>query len=228
MSKIIINEAELNRIISECVKESLSEGGGKDFLNKVGGAAKSFVQGVGKDIKNNGGLVSWGANKIGNFQKKIRDFGDKVSDAYQNGLRGNSANQTSSQNTTGNMDTPSSVELEPNPTLMAQQNNKSTGAIGQTTGKNNRQTVANKAQQIIQQKANYLKERDFQLVNGQWVYTKDGSNSPALQSQYPDIVQAAKAYDMAVKGAKGMYEAKIKSIKKQLNEIQKKTAKLKK
>jgi hypothetical protein len=86
---------------------------------------------------------------------------------------------------------------------------------------NTRNNVVNKAQQILQQKSNFLKQKGFNLVNGQWIYTKDGSNSPALQSQYPDIVQAAKSYNMALKGARGMYEGKIKSLKKQLNEIKK-------
>ena len=88
----------------------------------------------------------------------------------------------------------------------------------------NRQPVVNKAQQLLKKYSTFLTQKGFKLVNGQWIYAQDGSNSPALQSQYPDIVQAAKGYDMALKGAKGLYEEKIReavknSLKEYINEV---------
>ena len=75
-----------------------------------------------------------------------------------------------------------------------------------------RGNVKNKAQQMISKNANFLKQKGFTLQNGQWIYTQDGSNSPALNSQYPDIVQAAKSYNMAMKAAQGLYEQRIRKI----------------
>lgn len=116
----------------------------------------------------------------------------------------------------------SNPQENPSVTKQAQQGNAQTNTAN---GNNNRQAVVNKSQEALKNSSSFLTQKGFQLVNGQWVYTKDGSNSPALQSQYPDIVQAARKYNIALKGAKGVYEQRIKKMQKQLMEMQNKLKK---
>ena len=105
------------------------------------------------------------------------------------------------------------------------QNGGQQGKTGQQQGQGgNGQNVQNKAQGLVKKYSTFLKQKGFDLVNGQWVYTKDGSNSPALQSQYPDILKAANGYNVAMRGAKKLYEEKIReavknSLKEYLNEV---------
>ena len=108
---------------------------------------------------------------------------------------------------------PNGSEISRNPDLQGgeQQTPPQSGQTTAQTGNGgqqsqaqggNGQNITNKAQGLVKKYSAFLKQKGFSLVNGQWVYTKDGSNSPALQSQY----------DTAMRGAKKLYEQKIMKI----------------
>ena len=249
MAKVIINEERLNTIIEEAITEVMIEEGlfgnmwngiknganrVKNFVNDHGGlagAAGALYQRARNGINNAAKNFEFGRaseraknqdyDPLQNYvQKYGTDFAQKMVNNLGDKYGQNRYNKMSDVRQGKTIPGANTDPDEPtaNPVVQAanapQQNKLNFGGNQQT-----KQNVANKAQQILQQKAMFLKQKGFQLVNGQWIYTKDGSNSPALQSQYPDIVQAAKSYNMALKGAKGLYEAKLKKLSRQLNEI---------
>lgn len=249
MNKITISEARLNKMIEESITEVMIEegllgnmwNGVKNGIQRAG----NYVRDHGGLAGAAGALYQSGRNAIANAKKNfefgraseraknqdydplqnyVQKYGTDFAQKMVNNLGGKYAqNRYNKMSDVRQGKTIPGANTDPdeptaNPVVQAtntpQQNKLNFGGNQQT-----KQNVANKAQQILQQKAMFLKQKGFQLVNGQWIYTKDGSNSPALQSQYPDIVQAAKSYNMALKGAKGLYEAKLKKLSRQLNEI---------
>ena len=228
MSKIKISEEKLQSLISECVQEIINESleseGIGNFLgnayqwgrNKVNNFKKDFVVGrLHQRAKN----VNY--NPLASYRKKygdehVKNMLNQRGDMYgQNRLNTmiNAYNGTfmggdnaPRANTELAMD---SVNQQPN--------------VGPNNNRDRSDLVAQSKQQM-QQAAKFLKDNGHEFVNGQWIYTKDGSNWPALKSQYKAIRNAAQKYNIASKGVNGVYESKIRkivseSLKEYLNEI---------
>lgn len=221
MSKITISEEKLNQLIYESIQESLED------------------EGLGRWL---GNAYQWARNKWNNFKgdfnagRNYQRYKNKDYDPYhyyQNGdeFRNLGGRQygdyrydlTADRNANAKQYGPSVYKNggpapqggpQPNPDIAppAPAPQAPTNNNQPTQNPNTRANVQNKAQQMISKNANFLKQKGFTLQNGQWIYAQDGSNSPALNSQYPDIVQAAKSYNMAMKAAKGLYEQKIRKI----------------
>ena len=249
MAKVIISEERLNTIIEEAITEVMIEEGflGNMWNGIKNGAqrVKNFVSDHGGLAGAAGALYQRARNGINNaaknfefgraseraknqdydpLQNYVQKYGTDFAQKMVNNLGGKYAqNRYNKMSDVRQGKTIPGANTDPdeptaNPVVQAanapQQNKLNFGGNQQT-----KQNVVNQAQNILKKQSQFLKSKGFSLVNGQWIYTKDGSNSPALQSQYPDIVRAAKSYNMAAKGANGMYEAKIKELKKQINEI---------
>ena len=241
MSKITISEEKLNQLIYESIQESLEDEGLGNWLgnayqwarNKWNNFKGDFNAGrnhqryLNKDydpyhyydnadeFRNLGGrqYADYRYDLAAERNAAARQYGPSrfrnggSQDAPQGGMQPNpDVAQPSFDNGSGTA--PAAPAAAPSaPAPQAPTNNNQPSQNPTTRG-----NVKNKAQQMISKNANFLKQKGFTLQNGQWIYAQDGSNSPALSSQYPDIVQAAKSYNMAMKAAQGLYEQRIRKI----------------
>lgn len=237
MSKITISEEKLNQLIYESIQESLEDEGLGRWLGNAYQWGRNKLANFRKDFE--AGRRNQRLKNV-NYDP-LQYYADKYGQDYADRMRGMSAQNYANQrlnkmrNVWGVQDEPAAPEvgLQPNPDVAPQATGNGTGAAPaaapaaapsapspQAPTNNNqpsqnpttRGNVKNKAQQMISKNANFLKQKGFTLQNGQWIYAQDGSNSPALNSQYPDIVQAAKSYNMAMKAAQGLYEQRIRKI----------------
>ena len=104
------------------------------------------------------------------------------------------------------------VAPQQNQQQQAQQPNFQQANLNPSRNNTYTQQTQNSAKALAQKNAQFLTQKGFKFVNGQWIYTKDGSNWPALRSQYPDIVQAAKSYAFATRKLQEARKAKLNKI----------------
>lgn len=163
-----------------------------------------------------------------------RNYGARqyATDMYNKTVdRNQNARQWTTDKSTGNQQqntqqqplstTPQQQGPMPNPDVAPQQNQQQQQAqqpnfqqANLNPSRNNTYTqqTQNSAKALAQKNAQFLTQKGFKFVNGQWIYTKDGSNWPALRSQYPDIVQAAKSYAFATRKLQEARKTKLNKI----------------
>lgn len=229
MNKITISEERLNQLINEAINEAIEDEGlgrwlgnayqwGKNkwnnFRNEFN-AGRNMQRYKNRDfdpyhgIENADDMRNFDGRAYADYRYDLTARRNNAATQYPPSQYRRTETQPSSDATAPQSYPDSSAQAAPSsapsaPTANVQPNNN-----------RNRQGVVNKSQAMIKKYSNFLTQKGFKLVNGQWVYAQDGSNSPALQSQYPDIVNAAKNYNIALKGAKGLYEGINESIIKE-------------
>lgn len=279
MSKIIISEERLNKIIANSINEALEDEGLRDTAQKAWSGIKNGVQkgvqaagtalrngynNAKQGVKNSGGVVPYLAGQAAYAKRRVEQYKNKINQAKTAGRAAADAKALQDSHPAnywkdkygedfaakmGEILSGSypkdrliqalnayKVSPEDQQKILAAKGYPTTGqnTTGQETQGDVSEPAANPDSSVgqngnggnqfnIQNPAQYLKNKGFQLINGQWLYTRDGSNHPALQSQYPDIVQAAKQYQAQVQGGAPINEQKIReavaqALRKYINE----------
>jgi len=227
---------------------------GNDSYDKYGPEANNFRNFGGReyaDYRYNQ-AVDRNRNSANQWNNEFGTSTNSWHDRPNQGTQQNTpaGNQNAQSNANGNnTGAVSNTTPTPNPNTTAQntatQNATAQNTSQQNTGQTNggkkqftqAQKDANKANtlnQLKQQRNNaalFLQQKGFTKRGGQWIYAKDGSNSPAAESQYPDIRNANSRYEY-YNNKMNMMERKLKlnniiseSVDKVLRSYNKKTKK---
>lgn len=222
MAKFNIKEDRLQQIISESVVEVIKENAENEdlagFLGKMYQKGRNYAADFKKKFNAARNVERYKHRDFDPYAEygeemanNARNYGARqyATDMYNKTVdRNQNARQWTTDKSTGNQQqntqqqplstTPQQQGPMPNPDVAPQQNQQ--------------QQAQNSAKALAQKNAQFLTQKGFKFVNGQWIYTKDGSNWPALRSQYPDIVQAAKSYAFATRKLQEARKTKLNKI----------------
>lgn len=242
MAKFNTTQDRLLQIINESVKEVIEESeneGLGSFLGKMYQKGMNAYNGFKKDFnaarnverfknRDYDPYARYGtetANNARNYgaRQYATDMYNKTVDRNQNARQwttdknnGNQQQNTATQQSQPQQGPMANPDVAPqqNQQAQAQTQQQNTQQANLNPSRNNTYTqqTQNSAKALAQKNAQFLTSKGFKFVNGQWIYTKDGSNWPALRSQYPDIVQAAKSYAFATRKLQEARKTKFAKI----------------